>query len=120
MGMADPIPQFTHFVSSLNSAHPDLVYLHAVEPLMGTNATEGSYLFGESNDFLRHIWGSKPFISAGGYTRESAIARADNHSEELVAFGRQFISNVCSSFFNSFFYERIINDALFFDSPTSP
>jgi NADPH2 dehydrogenase len=102
MGMEDPIPQFTHFVSSIKTAHPNLAYLHAVEPLIGTNVTEGSYLFGESNDFLRHIWGSKPFISAGGYTRESAIARADKHSEELVAFGRQFISNVRSLFFYCF------------------
>lgn len=93
MGMTDPIPQFTHFVSSIKSAHLDLAYLHAVEGLASTGAADGWHLTGESIDFLRDIWGRKPFISAGGYTRESAIARADKDGEALVAFGRHFISN---------------------------
>jgi NADPH2 dehydrogenase len=46
-----------------------------------------------SNDFLREIWQPRPFISAGNYTRESAMRAADE-TGELVAFGRSFISNV--------------------------
>ena len=90
MGMKDPIPQYTHFISSLKSAHPELAYLHAIEALEGS---EGAYPSDVSNDFLREIWGRKPFINAGGYNRESAIARADA-GDGLVAFGRHFIPNV--------------------------
>ena len=93
MGMTDPIPQFTHFVSSLKSAHPELAYLHAIEGLEGSEAAYPA----ASNGFLREIWGGKPFINAGGYTRESAISRADA-GEGLVAFGRHFIANVRLSF----------------------
>jgi len=46
----------------------------------------------ESNDFLRAIWTDKLWISAGGYTRESAMKQADER-EELIAFGRFFTSN---------------------------
>ncbi len=35
-------------------------------------------------------------MSAGRYTRESAIQRAEE-TGELIAFGRRFISNVCCS-----------------------
>lgn len=91
MGMTDPIPQYTHFISSIKSAHPELAYFHAIEP--GLEGSEGAFTSDDvSNDFLREIWGRKPFISAGGYTRESAIARADADGG-LVAFGRQFIAN---------------------------
>ncbi|KAJ7849948.1 hypothetical protein B0H14DRAFT_2764026 [Mycena olivaceomarginata] len=45
-----------------------------------------------SNDFLREIWGSKPFISAGGYTRASAIAAAQEKGD-LIAFARPYIAN---------------------------
>lgn len=47
----------------------------------------------QSNDFIRKIWLPRPLISAGRYTRESAIARAEE-TGELTAFGRLFISNV--------------------------
>lgn len=49
----------------------------------------------QSNDFIRKIWFPRPLISAGRYTRESAIARAEE-TGELTAFGRLFISNVRS------------------------
>lgn len=48
---------------------------------------------GESNDFLRAIWKDKPYISAGGFTRDIAIKDADERGE-LIAFGRYYISNV--------------------------
>jgi NADPH2 dehydrogenase len=91
MRMTDPIPQFTHFVSSLKAAHPELAYLHAIEALV--NGSEDAQPSNVSNDFLREIWGRKPFINAGGYNRESAIARSDV-GEGLVSFGRHFIANV--------------------------
>jgi len=47
----------------------------------------------ESNDFLRAIWKDNLWISAGGYTRDSAIKHADERGE-LIAFGRYYTSNV--------------------------
>uniref|UniRef100_A0A8H8CE90 NADH:flavin oxidoreductase/NADH oxidase N-terminal domain-containing protein n=1 Tax=Psilocybe cubensis TaxID=181762 RepID=A0A8H8CE90_PSICU len=85
MHMIDPVPQFTHLVESIVNKHPDMAYLHVVEPDKGAPETE-------SNDFLRDIWAPRPFISCGDYTRETAIKRADE-TGNLIAFGRYFISN---------------------------
>ncbi|KDR78078.1 hypothetical protein GALMADRAFT_138223 [Galerina marginata CBS 339.88] len=82
MKMADPIPQFSHFVNSIVAAHPNLSYIHVVEPDLPN----------ESNDFLREIWAPRPFISCGGYTAETAVARADKDGD-LIAFGKWYISN---------------------------
>lgn len=95
MKMMDPVPQFTHLVSSLKSAHPDLAYIHVVDPIIYGDRTSSPETVGkhESNDFLRAVWSPRPLISAGGYTRESAIKAADA-TGDLIAFGRQYISNV--------------------------
>ncbi|KAJ7248981.1 hypothetical protein C8J57DRAFT_1357353 [Mycena rebaudengoi] len=45
-----------------------------------------------SNDSLRALWAPKLFISAGGYTRETALVAAER-GNELVAFGRRFLAN---------------------------
>ena len=88
--MSDPIPQYTHFISELKAAHPDLAYLHVVEPEAAGRAKD----IPESNDFIRQIWSPKPLITAGGYTRETAITRTQQNDNELIAFGKLYISNV--------------------------
>lgn len=94
MGMSDPKPTFAHFVSSLASRNPNLAYIHLVEPRIYGNMTqEADMTTEESNDFLREIWAPRPLISAGAYSRESAIETADAKGD-LIAFGRHFISNV--------------------------
>ena len=50
------------------------------------------YIEWQTNDFIREIWAPRSLISAGGHTRESALAFAERG--DLVAFGRLFISNV--------------------------
>lgn len=87
MGMADPKPQFSHFVTKIKQSHPEFAYLHVVEASKELNNPNAS------NDFLREIWSPKPFISANEYTPESAIVRADK-SGDLIAFGRHFLANV--------------------------
>ncbi|TFK50418.1 FMN-linked oxidoreductase [Heliocybe sulcata] len=90
MRMADPIPTYTHLVSSIRSAYPSFAYLHVVEPrVAGIFDREAAP--GESNDFIRAIWGEN-IISAGGYTRDLALEVAEK-TENLIAFGRFFISN---------------------------
>ena len=103
MGMKDPIPTFSHLVSRLRATHPNLAYIHAIEPRIDGADVQILDLQGRSNDFIREIWESgdgdndRRFISAGGYTRDLAIKWAETKGD-LIAFGRHFIANVRSHF----------------------
>jgi len=97
MKMPDPRPTFAYLVTALRDKHPNLAYLHAVEPrVAGGGDAVGDA--DESNDFVRQIWNGgeggeeRILISAGGYTRETALQTAE-HNGGLVAFGRLYISN---------------------------
>ncbi|KAI9065374.1 NADH:flavin oxidoreductase/NADH oxidase [Trametes sanguinea] len=91
MRMGDPIPTFSYLVTRLRETFPDLSYLHVVEPGVGGGSDIGIEKE-DSNDFIRDIWLPRPLISAGRYTRETAIQCAEQ-TGELIAFGRLFISN---------------------------
>ena len=95
MRMEDPIPQYTYFVKELKARHPDFAYIHLVEPrVVGTeNREEKDIDPREQNDFLREIWAPSVVISAGGYTKETALKAAEEKGD-LIAMGRWFISNV--------------------------
>jgi NADPH2 dehydrogenase len=95
MAMADPLPTFSYVLEQLKARHPDLAYIHLVEPRVSGNVTrpEGEVDAHESNAPLRAIWAPRPLISAGGFTREAALEAADT-TGSLIAFGRLFISNV--------------------------
>jgi len=94
MGLPDPKPQFSYLVSQLRNYN--LAYLHVIEPGIA-GVADGDAPLGSSNDFLREIWceegKDRIFISAGGYTRQTAIERAEAKGS-MVAFGRLFIPNV--------------------------
>ncbi|KAJ6466402.1 hypothetical protein C8R45DRAFT_1021602 [Mycena sanguinolenta] len=92
MHFDDPMPTYAHLVTELRDRYPDLAYLHAVEPRSDGDGDASSTGAHHSNDFLRKIWGDKPLISAGGYTRASAIAVAEEKGD-LVAFARPYIAN---------------------------
>ncbi|TFK62756.1 NADH:flavin oxidoreductase/NADH oxidase, partial [Pluteus cervinus] len=92
MRMKDPIPQFTHYATQLKERFPKLAYLHVVEPRIAGTETIKVEVPNESNDFLRKIWSPGVVISAGGYTRESAI-RTTEEKGDVIGFGRYFISN---------------------------
>ncbi|KAF7356959.1 putative inactive dehydrogenase EasA [Mycena venus] len=92
MHFDDPMPTYAHLVTELRDRYPNLAYLHVVEPRADGDQTASSVKEHHSNDFLREIWGSRPFISAGGYTRVSAIAVAEEKGN-LVAFARPYIAN---------------------------
>jgi NADPH2 dehydrogenase len=92
MRMDDPIPTFSYVVNELRANHPQLSYVHVVEPVINGNAdVEAPKEI--SNEFIRQIWEPRPLISAGAFKPQSAIAHAEKH-DELVAFGRYYISNV--------------------------
>ncbi|KAF8498371.1 hypothetical protein BU17DRAFT_59303 [Hysterangium stoloniferum] len=86
MRMADPIPQFTHFITAIRDAYPDFAYIHLTEPDLDRNPADTA-----SNDPFRAIWAPRPFLSANGYTPENAEMAAKKG--DIVAFGRYFISN---------------------------
>ncbi|KAG2135251.1 NADH:flavin oxidoreductase/NADH oxidase [Suillus clintonianus] len=93
MGSANPIPQFSYLVRELRKRN--LAYLHVTEPRVGGNIDVDAPPQ-SSNDFLRQIWceegKSGVFISAGGYTRQTAIETAQDKGG-MVAFGRLYIPN---------------------------
>ncbi|KAJ7701964.1 hypothetical protein B0H17DRAFT_1157687 [Mycena rosella] len=93
MAMEDLIPTFSHLIPELAVRHPTLAYLHLVEPRIEGGATreESSVGAHESNDTLRALWAPRPFIRAGGFSREGALVAAE--SGDLIAFGRLFIAN---------------------------
>ena len=93
MHFDNPKPTYAHLVTELRDRYPDLAYLHVVEPRVDGAETLDVVKKGHSNDFVREIWGKKPLISAGGYTRETAIAVAEEKGD-LVAFARGYIANV--------------------------
>lgn len=65
--------------------------MHVVEPRVdGSDDVETRA--GASNDFLRAFWGARRLISAGGYTRETALAVAADKGD-LIAFARKYIAN---------------------------
>ncbi|KAL6298305.1 NADH:flavin oxidoreductase/NADH oxidase [Sparassis latifolia] len=70
MRMQDPVPTFKYVVSQIAELFPDIAYVHLVEPvsLIVRNS--------ETNDYFRKIWAPRPVISAGEYTRETALATA--------------------------------------------
>ncbi|KZV59131.1 NADH:flavin oxidoreductase/NADH oxidase [Peniophora sp. CONT] len=91
MGMKDPVPTFKTLVERIHSKHPDLAYIHVVEP---DAYGEGSVAEGvvRSNDFVDEIRLPKPVIHAQGYERATALKAAEKEGV-LVGFARAFIGN---------------------------
>ncbi|KAF8267289.1 FMN-linked oxidoreductase [Lactarius quietus] len=94
MGMRDPLPTFTTLVERVRDAHPNLAYIHVIEPRIdGISDSESpDENMTQSNDALRKIWGDRPYIAAGGVDRVAAINMVEKYGG-LVAFGRHFIAN---------------------------
>lgn len=109
MGMKDPLPTFACLVSHLRKNHPNLAYIHVIEPRVDGAGTDISDIGDRSNDFIRNIWesgdgpGQRRLVSAGGYNRALGIERADSKGD-LIAYGRLFISNVCLTPFRAALY----------------
>jgi 2,4-dienoyl-CoA reductase-like NADH-dependent reductase (Old Yellow Enzyme family) len=93
-----PLETWSHLTRALETNHPNLAYLHFVEPRSSHLAdapvapVEGETVL--TLDPFRAIW-SGPFISAGGYTYDpqTAYDRAETSPNNLVAVGRAFIAN---------------------------
>ncbi|KAJ7633123.1 NADH:flavin oxidoreductase/NADH oxidase [Roridomyces roridus] len=95
MGMADPVPTFSHVISEIRRLHPKLAYLHLIEPRINADSTAETTAenAAQSNEVFFDLWGDRPLIVAGGHTRESAMKLAAERENVLVAFGRHFLAN---------------------------
>ncbi|KDQ08779.1 hypothetical protein BOTBODRAFT_37639 [Botryobasidium botryosum FD-172 SS1] len=82
---ADPIPTFTYLINTIREKHPNLAYIHLIEPDQEKRAEE-------SNDFARKLWAPRPFLSAGLHDAVSGPKAADERGD-VVVYGRYFISN---------------------------
>jgi len=91
MRMPDPVPTFTELVTRIRDNYPDFAYLHVIESIDATKSSSDT-AGGESNQFLRDIWGDRVYITNSGYNRDTAI-EAVERSGGLISFARQFISN---------------------------
>jgi NADH:flavin oxidoreductase / NADH oxidase family/short chain dehydrogenase len=70
----------------------DLAYLHIIEPRVKGGQTLHADHPPVAAAGLRKIF-KGPIIAAGGFDREGAIKIVEEGDADLVAFGRQFISN---------------------------
>jgi NADPH2 dehydrogenase len=89
----NPVPTFTYLISEIRARFPNFGYIHVVEARIKGNVDIDAPEH-ESLDFALNAWGNRPFIIAGGYNRETALKRVQEHDNVIVAFGRWFISNV--------------------------
>ncbi|KAF7967163.1 hypothetical protein HWV62_35640 [Athelia sp. TMB] len=92
--MANPLPQFTHLISSIRTLYPNFAYLHIVEPRVDgwVDRTTIPASQTKERDTLHALWSPKPLISAGGHDRATGLEAAQK-SGVLIAYGRLFISN---------------------------
>jgi NADPH2 dehydrogenase len=93
MSAADSVPTYSYVITELRKRHPDLAFIHAIEPRVDGISEGPTVPSGASNDFIRELWHEKRLITAGGYTRESGIQTADEKGD-LIAYGHPFIANV--------------------------
>lgn len=92
MSDSDPVALFTYVLEQLNSR--SIAYVHVIEPratsaggsdAVAQDAPSASKLFRKSFAGM--------FVSAGGYTPETAKLAVQNGDADAVAFGRLYIAN---------------------------
>ena len=90
MADSDPAATFGYVADALNAY--GLAYLHIVEPRIRGNDTIDAMAAPVATRELRRIF-TGPIIAAGGFDRISGEALVAARDADLVAFGRNFISN---------------------------
>src|SRR6516162_6494846 len=104
---------FAPFAAVLNRF--GLAYLHIIEPRVKGGQTLHAGQPPVAAAGLRKIF-KGPIIAAGGFDREGAIKIVENGDADLVAFGRQFISNPdlpCRRWLNLYLWPSIYSKSPF-------
>jgi N-ethylmaleimide reductase len=92
MSDSDPVKLFTYVLTELSRR--GIAYAHVIEP-RATGAGGGDFAYDNAPctaDIFRNVFNGT-FISAGGYTLETAQAALAGKKADAVAFGRIFIAN---------------------------
>lgn len=84
-----PVETFEYFIAQLNPFN--LAYIHLIEPFPHTIAGLNQYLKSPTHHFRPLI--KTKLITSTGYTFETAEAALKNDLADMVAFGRDYISN---------------------------
>jgi N-ethylmaleimide reductase len=90
-GMGDSSPDVTFAYLARALARFGLAYLHVIEPRVTGNVSEDDKP-PTAAGLLRPLFGG-PVIAAGGFNAEGADAILTTGDADLVAFGRDFLSN---------------------------
>jgi 2,4-dienoyl-CoA reductase-like NADH-dependent reductase (Old Yellow Enzyme family) len=88
---ANPRETWSVVTQAIQDRFPKLAYLHFVEARVNGNVdrdVDGA----ETLDPFHNIW-KGVFLRAGGFDLESAVAFADKYDNDVIVFGRMFISN---------------------------
>jgi NADPH2 dehydrogenase len=89
--MKNPIPTFDALVKLFDKKHPNLAYIHVLEPdSYGVSLVAPDVV--RSNKFIDDVRLPRPVIHANGYDRISALKETEAEGV-LIGFGRSFISN---------------------------
>lgn len=92
MGDSDPVALFTHVFRELSKRH--IAYVHVIEPrATGAGGGDSVNQDAPSTSVLFRPVFDGAFISAGGYTAETAQATVASGQADAIAFGRLYISN---------------------------
>ena len=92
MGDSDPVKLFTYVISQLDVR--GIAYIHVIEPrATGAGGGDSVYENAPCTSALFRKFFKGVFISAGGYTYETAKEAVAGGSADAVAFGRIFIAN---------------------------
>lgn len=88
---------WTHVLREIQARYDGrLAYVHLVEPRVhGDNATDSDSNTDDVRKLVKASGYKGPVLTAGGYTRASALAATDAETgySDAVAFGRKFIAN---------------------------
>jgi N-ethylmaleimide reductase len=92
MGDSNPVELFKYVLAQLGNR--GLGYAHVIEP-RATGAGGGDVVYEDAPSTSQLFRQSFPgmFISAGGYTRDSALLAVESGQVDAVAFGRLYIAN---------------------------
>ncbi|CAO3651658.1 unnamed protein product [Cunninghamella blakesleeana] len=97
----DRVGTWSYVTEQLQKNHPNLAYIHFVEPRLNlledvNDATNEEKTIDdvETLDYFRKIW-KGPFIAGGNYTSnyKDAYEVTEKYPNSLVSFGRAFIAN---------------------------
>ncbi|CAO3664741.1 unnamed protein product [Umbelopsis ramanniana] len=89
---ANPHETWGVVTQAIQDRFPKLAYLHFTEARVNGPIDRNDVAQSETLEPFHNIW-KGVFLRAGGFTLESAVAAANKYDNDVVVFGRMFISN---------------------------